>query len=191
MLEGEFRPGGTTREYVDANVLRQLRRRSLARLRREVEAVEPAALGRFAVSWHAIGGRRGGPDALLDVIEQLQGAPLPASIFEYDILGARLGRYSPDWLDTLAAAGEVRWVGLEPLGQRDGRIALYLTDQMRGAACRTPRQGDLTRSASSAIVRMARVGTARRSSTRLHDGGRRRLSRRDRRRALAARVARA
>ena len=130
VIEGEFRPGGSTREFVEAGVLRQLRRRSLARLRREVEAVEPAVLGRFAVSWHAIGGRRSGPDALLDVIEQLQGAPLPASIFEFDILGARLGKYSPDWLDTLAAAGEVRWIGLEPLGHRDGRIALYLTDQM-------------------------------------------------------------
>ena len=130
VLEGEFRPGGSRREFVDENVLRQLRRRSLARLRREIEAVEPAVLGRFAVSWHAIGGRRSGPDALLDVIEQLQGAPLPASIFEYDILGARLGHYSPDWLDALAAAGEIRWVGLEPVGSRDGRIGLYLTDQM-------------------------------------------------------------
>ncbi|HET9373310.1 MAG TPA: hypothetical protein VFO19_23770, partial [Vicinamibacterales bacterium] len=131
VLEGEFRPGGSSREYIDANVLRQLRRRSLARLRKEVEAVEPSALGRFSVAWHAIGGRRSGPDALLDVIDQLQGAPLPASIFEYEILGARLGHYSPEWLDTLAAAGEIRWVGLEPLGQRDGRIALYLTDQLR------------------------------------------------------------
>jgi ATP-dependent Lhr-like helicase len=130
VLEGEFRPGGSSREFIDANVLRQLRWRSLARLRREVAAVEPATLGRFAVSWHAIGGRRTGPDALLDVIEQLQGAPLPASTFEYEILGARLGRYSPDWLDALTAAGEVRWVGVEPVGQRDGRIALYLTDQM-------------------------------------------------------------
>ena len=130
VLEGEFRPGGRTREFVDANVLRLLRRRSLARLRKEIEAVEPPVLGRFAVAWHAIGGRRGGPDALLDVIEQLQGAPVPASIFESQMLSARLRDYSPDWLNTLAAAGEVRWVGLEPLGQRDGRIALYLTDQM-------------------------------------------------------------
>ena len=130
VLEGEFRPGGRTREFVDAKVLRQLRGRSLARLRREIEAVEPPVLARFTVAWHAIGGRRGGPDALLDVIEQLQGAPLPASILESEILPARLASYSPDWLNTLAAAGEVRWVGLEPLGQRDGRIALYLSDQM-------------------------------------------------------------
>jgi ATP-dependent Lhr-like helicase len=150
VLEGEFRPGGTSRELVDVNVLRQLRRRSVARLKREVEAVEPAALGRFAVGWHAIGGRRGGPDALLDVIEQLQGAPLPASIFEYDLLGARLRHYTPEWLDTLAAAGEIRWVGVEPLGQRDGRIAIYLTDQM--AALLPERGADRTAPEEEAVL---------------------------------------
>jgi ATP-dependent Lhr-like helicase len=130
IIEGEFRPGGSQREWVDANVLRQLRRRSLARLRHEVEAVEGPALGRLAAVWHNIGSKRRGPDALLDVIEQLQGAPLPASILEHEILGARLNGYSPDWLDAVAAAGEVRWVGVQPLGARDGRVALYLADQM-------------------------------------------------------------
>jgi ATP-dependent Lhr-like helicase len=130
VLEGEFRPEGTGREFVDADVLRQLRRRSLARLRKEVEAVEPAALGRFAMTWHALGSGRRGPDALLDVIEQLQGAALPASILESEILPARLSGYEPEWLDTLAAAGEIRWAGVEPLGHRDGRVALFLADQL-------------------------------------------------------------
>ena len=130
VLEGEFRPGGSGREFVDANVLRQLRRRSLARLRKEVEAVDPAALGRFSMTWHALGSRRRGPDALLDVIEQLQGAALPASILERDIFAARLADYEPEWLDALAAAGEIRWVGVEPLGHRDGRVAVFLTDQV-------------------------------------------------------------
>ena len=130
VLEGEFRPGGIEREWCDANVLRKLRRRSLARLRREVEAVDAPTLGRLATTWHGIGSWRAGPDALLDVIEQLQGAALPASLLEYDILGARLHNYSPEWLDALAAAGEILWVGVEPLGQRDGRVALYLADQI-------------------------------------------------------------
>jgi ATP-dependent Lhr-like helicase len=130
VLEGEFRPGGSGREFVDANVLRQLRRRSLARLRKEVEAVDPAVLGRFALTWQAIGSRRRGPDALLDVIEQLQGAALPASLLEREIFSARLAGYEPEWLDTLAAAGEVRWVGIEPLGRRDGRVSVFLTDQV-------------------------------------------------------------
>src|SRR4030095_16035494 len=74
--------------------------------------------------------RRGGADAVLDAIEQLQGAPLPASVLETDILPARLDVYDPADLDAVTAAGEVVWVGVEPLGERDGRIALYLADHL-------------------------------------------------------------
>ena len=63
-------------------------------------------------------------------IEQLQGAPLPASILETEILPARIDGYDPADLDAVTAAGEVVWVGVEPLGERDGRIALYLADQL-------------------------------------------------------------
>jgi ATP-dependent Lhr-like helicase len=128
LLEGEFRPGGTRREWTDQNVLRMIRRRSLARLRKEVEPVEQTALGRFATTWQGIVKRRRGADALLDAIEQLQGAPLPASLLETEILPARLDIYDPGDLDAVMAAGEVVWVGVEALGDRDGRIALYLAD---------------------------------------------------------------
>jgi ATP-dependent Lhr-like helicase len=130
LLEGEFRPGGTRREWTDQGVLRLIRRRSLARLRREVEPVDQAVLGRFAVTWQGVVKRRRGPDALLDVVEQLQGAPLPASIVETEILPARLEYYEPSDLDAVVAAGEVVWVGVEPLGERDGRVALYLADHL-------------------------------------------------------------
>ena len=74
--------------------------------------------------------RRHGADALLDAIEQLQGAPLPASILETEILPARIDVYDPADLDAVTAAGEVVWVGVEPLGERDGRVALYLADHL-------------------------------------------------------------
>ena len=128
LVEGEFRPGGTEREWSDPDVLRSVRRRSLAKLRQEVEAVDTDALGRFAMSWHGIGSGRHGLEPLLDAIEQLQGAALPASVLEREILPARVENFEPGMLDTLMAAGEVVWVGVEPLGERDGRIALYLTD---------------------------------------------------------------
>jgi ATP-dependent Lhr-like helicase len=131
IVEGAFRPGGHGREWCDADVLRTLRRRSLARLRHEAEPVDTASLGRFALAWHGVTRPRTGLDALLDVIEQLQGAPLVASLVETEILPARLADYTPSSLDTLMAAGEVVWVGLEPLGDRDGRIAFYLTDHIR------------------------------------------------------------
>ena len=130
IIEGEFRPGGTEREWVDADVLRSLRRRSLAKLRHEIEPVESDALGRFVVSWHGIGSGRRGLEALLDTIEQLQGAAIPASMLDTEVLPVRVEDYEPRMLDELMAAGEVAWVGIEPLGDRDGRLALYLTDHL-------------------------------------------------------------
>jgi ATP-dependent helicase Lhr and Lhr-like helicase len=130
VVEGAFRPGGHGREWCDVDVLRSIRRRSLARLRQEVEPVDAPVLGRFIASWQGIGRTRGGLDALLDIVEQLQGVPLVASLVEHDILPARLATYTPAQLDTLLGAGEVSWVGVEPLGDRDGRIALYLTDHL-------------------------------------------------------------
>jgi ATP-dependent Lhr-like helicase len=130
LLEGEFRPGGTTREWTDPNVLRMIRHRSLAKLRHEVEPVEQAVLGRFTTTWHGIVKKRHGLDALLDVVEQLQGSPLPASILETEILPARIEGYDAGDLDAVAAAGEVVWIGVAPIGERDGRIALYLADRL-------------------------------------------------------------
>jgi ATP-dependent Lhr-like helicase len=130
LLEGEFRPGGTRREWTDAGVLRMVRRRSLAKLRQEVEPVDQPVLGRFAATWQGIVKRRRGTDALLDTIEQLQGAPLPASLLETELLPARLDAYDPGDLDAVMAAGEVVWTGVEPLGERDGRVALYLADHL-------------------------------------------------------------
>ncbi|HYE90423.1 MAG TPA: DEAD/DEAH box helicase [Terriglobales bacterium] len=130
LLEGEFRPGGTHREWCDPGVLRTLRRRTLARLRHEVEPVEAPVLGRLITTWQGVIRRRTGLDALLDVVESLQGAPLAASTLESEILPARIDGYRAGDLDALATAGEVTWVGVEPLGERDGRIALYLTDAL-------------------------------------------------------------
>ncbi len=128
LLEGEFRPGGTGREWCDAEVLQTIRRRSLAKLRKEVEPVDPPVLARLVTSWQGLARKRSGLDALLDTIENLQGAPIPASILETEILSARVHGYSSADLDALCAAGEVVWRGIEALGDRDGRVALYLTD---------------------------------------------------------------
>ncbi len=131
IVEGGFRPGGMHREWCDAEVLRLIRRKSLARLRKEIEPVEQQMLARLNTHWQGVLQRRRGLDSLLDTIENLQGAPLPASLVETSILPARLANYAPGQLDTLIAAGEVVWVGLDPLGEHDGRIALYLADRLR------------------------------------------------------------
>ncbi len=121
---------GAHREYCDAENLRLIRNKSLARLRKEIEPAQPRLFARFETHWQGVLQKRRGLDALLDTIESLQGAPLPASLLESQILPARLARYSPADFDTLIAAGEVVWCGFDSLGERDGRVALYLADRI-------------------------------------------------------------
>ena len=129
LLRGEFRPGGADREYCDAEVLRRIRRRCLAALRQEVEPVPPEALARFLPAWQGVGGRRRGVDALADVVAQLQGAPVAASVLEADVLACRMAGYKPADLDQLCTSGEVVWVGAGALGATDGRVRLVFRDQ--------------------------------------------------------------
>ena len=130
IVRGEFRPGGTEREWCDVDVLRQLRRRSLAALRREVEPVEQAALARFLPAWHAITAPQRGTDALVGAVNVLQGAALVASSLETDVLPLRVRGYRQSDLDALCATGEVVWVGAGALGSSDGRIRLFFADQL-------------------------------------------------------------
>jgi ATP-dependent Lhr-like helicase len=132
VLEGEFRPAGAGAEWCDAEVLRLLRRRSLAKLRREVEPVEPSALGRFLLAWQHVGHPRRAPrgvDGLLTVVDQLAGYAAPASAWESLILPSRVADYEPALLDELTASGEVTWVGHASLPGTDGWVSLHLGDQ--------------------------------------------------------------
>ena len=141
VLQGEFLPaalaaarypdGTRGREWCDAEVLRGLRRRSLAKLRKQVEPVEHAALARLQLDWQGIAHPHRGVDALLSAVEQLQGAPIPASVLEREVLAARIEPFKYADLDLLCSAGEVIWRGIDPVGPRDGRIALYLADHYR------------------------------------------------------------
>ncbi|HEY6958574.1 MAG TPA: crosslink repair DNA glycosylase YcaQ family protein, partial [Candidatus Limnocylindria bacterium] len=140
VVEGEFRPGASGDEWIDAGVLRTLRQRSLARLRREVEPVEQTALARFALAWHGVDAPRSGEAALLDAVAQLEGAYVPASDLETRILPARVASYDEGDLDDLLASGAVVWVGGGALGPRDGRVALYLSEHasLIASAVKTP-----------------------------------------------------
>jgi ATP-dependent Lhr-like helicase len=130
LLEGEFRPGGEHREWCEPGVLQQIRRKTLARLRKEVVPAEQDVFARFLGRWQGVGSRRRGIDALVDAIEVLQGAELIVSDLESEILPARVNDYRPEDLDALLASNEVVWVGKGRIGDRDGRIALYLADSL-------------------------------------------------------------
>ncbi|HKW72035.1 MAG TPA: DEAD/DEAH box helicase [Candidatus Dormibacteraeota bacterium] len=126
VVAGEFRKAAEGREYCHPDVLRMLRRRSLAALRREVESVPPDALARFLPAWHGVGVRAGGSERLMEVVFQLQGLAVPASVIERYVIAARVHDYVPRLLDELVSMGEVVWVGRGSLGASDGRVALYL-----------------------------------------------------------------
>jgi len=129
VVQGEFRPGGAGVEWCDAEVLRSLRRRSLAKLRKEVEPAPVEALARFLPAWQSIGTSSGrGVDALMRAVEQLQGVPVPATALERLVLPARIADYSPAMLDELCAGGEVLWAGAGALPGNDGWVALHLAE---------------------------------------------------------------
>ncbi len=130
LLLGELRPGGIQREWCDPDVLRRLRRRSLAKLRREVEPVEPEVLARFLPHWQGLGKKSGGLAALEASIDQLEGLPIPWSVLESEVLPARVPDYQPFMLDQLGATGAVVWVGHGALGTTDGKVALYRRERI-------------------------------------------------------------
>jgi len=131
LVHGELRPGGQRREWCDPDVLRRLKRRSLARLQRAVEPVEDAVLARFMPRWQGVDRQRSGLDGLQEVIRRLEGLPMPYSALETEILPARVRDFSSGLLDQLGAMGNLVWIGCGPLGVRDGRIALYRRDRVR------------------------------------------------------------
>ena len=130
VVHGGFRPRGVDREWVDVDVLRRIRQRSLAALRKEVEPVDAATFARFLPAWQGADRPRGGADALVEAIARLQGTAVPASILEADVLSARVRGYRPADLDALCASGDVVWVGAGALGSDDGRVTLAFRDAL-------------------------------------------------------------
>ncbi|QIK84895.1 DEAD/DEAH box helicase [Sanguibacter sp. HDW7] len=163
LVRGRMLPavlGGTGAEYADRDVVRRLRRRSLALLRAEVEPAPAAALGLFLPRWQRIGDLRGRA-GLLRAIEQLAGAPVPASDLEQRILPGRVVDYSPALLDALTTSGEVLWAGHAPLsapgkGAGDGIVSLHLADT---APLTLPVPSDVPGPAATAYVLTALDGS--------------------------------
>jgi len=149
LVRGELRPGGTEREWCDPDVLRRLRRVSLAALRKEVEPAEQAALGRFLPHWHGIDRRA----SLREALVPLQGLSLPVSLWESEVLPRRVPGFNPGQLDQLCASGEVVWVGAGL-----DRVAVFFREDApalgRPAAATAP-EGDAHDAIRSALGRSA------------------------------------
>ncbi|MEO8539683.1 MAG: DEAD/DEAH box helicase, partial [bacterium] len=130
VVHGDFRPGGTEREWCDPDVLRQIKSRSLARLRKEVEPVDGAAYARFLQRWHGVSSPQRGLDRLRDTVLHIEGAPIGASVLEREVLAARVSDFQPSMVDALMASGEVAWFGAGKAGKDDGRITLVRREML-------------------------------------------------------------
>ena len=158
IAEGEFLATRHGTQWCDSGVLRMLRRRCLARLRKEAEPVPPAVLGRFLPAWHGIGSpraRRADAGAVLEAIERLAGAPVPASALETLVLPGRVPGYSPALLDELTSAGEVVWAGAGSVGSGDGWVVLAPAES---APLLLPEPGELTMTPLHGAVLTALAG---------------------------------
>jgi ATP-dependent Lhr-like helicase len=125
VASGAYRPGGTEHEWVSVAVLTRLRRRSLAVLRGQAEAVDASQYAGFLPGWHGIAASRRVP--LAEAIHQLRGFVMPASDLESTILPARADNATTE-LDRMLASGDIVWIGVEPLGSRDGKLMLVPRD---------------------------------------------------------------
>jgi ATP-dependent Lhr-like helicase len=158
LVRGELRPGGAEREWCDPEVLRRLRRASLAVLRKEIEPAEARELARFLPRWQGVdrwaagSGSGAGVDRLREVLVPLQGLALPADVWERDMLPRRVGAYSPAWMDQLCASGEVVWIGAGALGRNSGRVALYFREDL-GLLGPPPYRGEVPSDAPHEAVR--------------------------------------
>jgi ATP-dependent helicase Lhr and Lhr-like helicase len=133
LVRGELRPGGSEREWCDTEVLRRLRRASLAVLRKEIEPAEQRELARFLPAWQGVDrhpASGAGIDRLREMLVPLQGLALPAEVWERDVLPRRVGAYSAAWMDQLCASGEAVWIGAGALGRNSGRVALYFREDL-------------------------------------------------------------
>ena len=146
LVRGELRPGGSEREWCDPDVLRRIRRATLAVLRREVEPADQVDFGRFLPAWHGIGRRQGVREALVP----LQGVALPATLWESDVLPRRVPSFRPADLDVLCASGEVVWVGAGL-----DRVALYFRDDaalLGPPSAEAPPEGDAAVAVRASLV---------------------------------------
>ncbi|MGE5182432.1 MAG: DEAD/DEAH box helicase [Acidobacteriota bacterium] len=157
LVRGELRPGGTLRDTCDPDVMRQLRRRTLAKLRAQVAPVPPATYAELLPRWHGLDSPRRGLAGLRDAIERLEGVALPFAELEARILPARVLDYHPHMLDELGATGELAWIGAGKLG-KDGRVVLVRRARARSLA---PERQPVTGAVAEAIaLHLARAGAS-------------------------------
>ncbi len=112
LIRGKFRPEIPDPEWCSRRIAESGRRRALAKLRRQIEAVELPVFAELVQRWQHLGGEMlHGAEGVATTIRQLYGIARPAKAWERDYLRARVSDYDPGWLSPLLSTGEAVWVG--------------------------------------------------------------------------------
>ncbi|HTO95015.1 MAG TPA: DEAD/DEAH box helicase [Bacteroidota bacterium] len=112
-VRGRFRPGEEEEEWCSKGTLERIHRQTITILRREITPCTPEEFTAFLFRWHGIGdeapadSRTETPRALT----RLEGLPLPAEVWERDILRVRAGHLPPESIERLSRDGGGAWVG--------------------------------------------------------------------------------
>ena len=119
-MRGRFTPGAAVEEWCERRLLARIHHYTVKRLRSEIEPVSARDFLRFLPLWQRVSPatRMEGPDAVDEIVGQLEGFEAAAAAWEAEILPARIAGYEPAWLDDRCLAGRLAWARLRP---RNGR----------------------------------------------------------------------
>ena len=111
VMRGRFSGRGEEEEWCERRLLARIHRYTVRSLRAEIEPVAPRDFVRFLFDWQHLtpATRMQGPDALLMVLDQLEGCEVAAGAWESDVLPARIEGYEPAWLDEHCLTGRYVW----------------------------------------------------------------------------------
>ena len=113
LVQGKFRSAVEAPEWSSRRIVEIARRRALAGLRKQIEAVELSQFQAFLQKWQHLDStdRLAGPAGVAQAVRQLYGIARPATGWDRDYLRSRVEEYEPSWLSGFVASGEPVWVG--------------------------------------------------------------------------------
>ena len=126
--------GEPRRGWLDPEVFRRLRSRSLAKASKAASPVPGHVYSDFLLHRQGLAplGQEPlmGTEGLLEVVGQLEGLALPPALWESAIFPARVRDYGPALMDDLLASGQVVWVGSEQGEGPLGAMTFYLAEDL-------------------------------------------------------------
>ena len=126
LVRGKFRRELKDTEWCSRKIVEIGRRRALASLRKQIEAVELPHFAAFMQRWQHVDerDRLDGEPGTATALRQLYGVARPPVAWDRDYLRSRVRGYDPTWLSLFSASGEPVWAGEGKYDPESGAIPL-------------------------------------------------------------------